>query len=67
MVAHPDRVLKKPVTTWLETLDYEKFSAIAESNGVTVAAYLRAIIVDVIADETARSAALVPPPVECRL
>ena len=55
-----ERVLKKPVCTWLSTLDYDRLHAIADANGVTLAAYLRAIIVDTIADETARSAILAP-------
>lgn len=49
-VKPPDRVLRKPVCTWVSRTDYERFHAIADSNGVTVAAYLRAMIVDVLAE-----------------
>jgi hypothetical protein len=59
-------VLRRPACTWLSVPDYEKLSAIAGAHNVTLAAYLRSIIVDVIADETARSAVLVPTPLECR-
>lgn len=49
------RVLKKPTCTWLSDADHNRLSALAEANGVTVAAYLRSIIVDALADEAARA------------
>ena len=53
----------RPVCTWLSVQDCEKFYALAKGNGVTVAAYLRAVIVDVIEDETERKSALDSQPI----
>jgi hypothetical protein len=50
----PEKVLKKPIATWLNLEDYEKFKDLAEASGVTPAAYLRSIVIDAIADEADR-------------
>ena len=50
----PDKVLKRPIATWLSLEDYEKFKDLAEASGVTLASYLRSIVVDAIADEADR-------------
>lgn len=50
-----DVVLKRPVCAWLSEADHERFASIAKANGVTVSAYLRSIVVDVIAEETSKS------------
>ena len=47
----PESVLKKPVATWLSRSDYDKFIALVDKNNVTIATYLRAIIIDIIAEE----------------
>ena len=47
----PKRVLRKPIATWLNLDDYEKFKALSEAAGVTQAAYLRSIVIDAIVDE----------------
>lgn len=44
----------RPITTWLPTLDWEDFSAIARSHGLTNAQYLRAICVDALDEERGR-------------
>jgi hypothetical protein len=49
----PDSALQKPVCTWLSIKDHLSLTELAKSNKVTVASYLRAIIVDVIAEEHA--------------
>ena len=48
------RVLRKPACTWLNVIDYEQLKAIAQAEGVTIAAYMRSMIVDVLADEADR-------------
>lgn len=53
-VKSPDTVLKKPVCTWLNQNDYLTFAALADRQGVSVAAYLRSIVVDAIAEETTK-------------
>lgn len=56
MNCKPASVVKKhPVCAWLSKADYELFVTIAASNGVTVSAYLRSMVVDVIAEETSKS------------
>lgn len=42
--------LRRPVGTWLTEEDSRKLSAIAKNSRVSVAAYLRAVVVDAIAD-----------------
>lgn len=42
----------KPVGTWISTYDLAKLQHIAFKNKVTVAAYVRAIIIDAIAEES---------------
>ena len=44
----------KPICTWLPEVDYEAFVLVAAMHGVSPAAYLRAIVVDVLADEAER-------------
>jgi hypothetical protein len=43
-----------PVATWLTKTELAHFKAVAIANNVTPAAYLRAMIVDVLAEEGAR-------------
>lgn len=45
----------KPVATWLTKQELELFRAICRANNVTPAAYLRAMIVDVLAEEGPRT------------
>ena len=60
------RVLRKPICTWVTAMDYQKFHAIADANGVTVAAYLRSMVVDVLVEEAAREPTLpAAPTIEC--
>lgn len=48
-------VLRRPVCTWLTKNDYEALAAIiARTPGVSMAAYLRSIVVDAIAEETGK-------------
>ena len=47
--------LRRPICTWVNVLDYQMFHDIAVSNGVTIAAYLRAMVIDVLAEETQKS------------
>lgn len=56
----PDKVLKRPIATWLSLEDYEKFKALSKAAGVTPAAYLRSIVTDVIIDEAERVIRLGP-------
>lgn len=44
----------RPVGTWITAAEYELFYAIAEANHVKPAAYLRAMIADVIYEEKAK-------------
>lgn len=48
----PSVVLRRPLTTWLTNEDFEKIKALAKSHGVSTAAYMRSIVVDVLAEET---------------
>lgn len=48
--------LRRPVGTWLPVAEHQKLCAIAEAHGVTVATYLKAIVVDVLAEEEIRAA-----------
>lgn len=50
----PKKVLEKPIATWLNIEDYEKLKDLAGAQGVTIASYLRSIVVDAIADEADR-------------
>lgn len=45
----------RPVATWLTRQELELFRAIAKNNRVSPAAYLRAMIVDVLAEEGPRT------------
>lgn len=40
-----------PLTTWLTCGQVERLRAIAKAHGVSAAAFLRAIVIDVLADE----------------
>ena len=46
-----NRRLRCPIGTWIDVPDYERFHEIAVANGVTIAAFLRAMVVDVLAEE----------------
>ena len=46
-----DKVLRKPICTWLSESDYRAFETVATSNRVTVAAYLRSIVIDAIQED----------------
>lgn len=48
----------RPLTTWLPTEDFEAFSAIARSHGLTNAQYLRAVCVDVLDEERSKVVSL---------
>ena len=47
--------LRRPICTWVNVLDYQMFHDIAVSNGVTIAAYLRAMVIDILAEEAEKS------------
>lgn len=42
----------RPICTWLTQTQLEHFRAIARANNVSPSAYLKAMIVDVLAEET---------------
>lgn len=42
---------KSPITTWISRSDRELLYAVAAASGTTVATYLRAVIMDVLAEE----------------
>ncbi len=42
----------KTVCTWITLRDCERLSALAKENGVSVAAFVRSIVVDALAEET---------------
>ena len=48
----PFEEANKPVTTWIPKDDYYLIRSLAERHNITVSAYIRAIIVDVIQEET---------------
>lgn len=50
----PDRVLKKPICTWLSESDYSILVAAAKAEKVTLAAFVRAALIDAIEDERDR-------------
>ena len=50
-----NRHLRRPICTWVNALDYQRFHDIAVANGVTNAAYLRAMVIDVLAEEKQKS------------
>lgn len=43
--------LRKGVCTWLTKSDYSKFKAVSNFNNLSMAEYLRAIIVDILVEE----------------
>ena len=57
----PEVVLRKPICTWLSKAQYERFKILADASGVTVATYLRSIVIDALDDEISRRIA--PRPV----
>jgi hypothetical protein len=50
----PEQVLTKPVACWLTSSDYNRLLAASEHYGVKVAVYIRAVIIDALADEDDR-------------
>ena len=46
-----NRRLRCPIGTWVDLSDYQRFHEIAVANGVTIAAFLRAMVVDALAEE----------------
>ena len=51
-----NRRLRCPIGTWVDLSDYQRFHDIAVANGVTIAAFLRAMVVDVLAEEADKQA-----------
>lgn len=51
----------QPVATWLEPDDRAKLEAIAKAHKVTVAALLRAMVVDALNEDNFVLSAFVPP------
>lgn len=47
----PNLVRNRTLATAISADDYARFEAVAKSHGVTVSTYLRAIVVDVLAEE----------------
>lgn len=47
----PYKLTNQPLTTWLSGSQVERFRAIAKAHGVTAATFLRAIVLDALADE----------------
>lgn len=47
----PEQVLTKPVACWLTISDYNRLVDAADNYGVRVAVYIRAVIIDALADE----------------
>ena len=52
----------KAVATWLRKPDFEKLKNIANTNNVTISAFLRAVIIDVLFEEEELSNAPVAAP-----
>lgn len=52
------RHLRKTIGTNLSSGEHELFKAIAESHGVSVSMYLRALVVDVLAEEGPKSSCI---------
>ena len=66
----PEEVLRKPVACWLTDRDYDRLMVAAESYGIRVAVYIRAVLVDALADEDERRASkpvVVGKPQDCHL
>lgn len=53
----PEQVLTKPVACWLTGSDYNRLLSASEHYGVKVAVYIRAVIIDALADEDDRKTA----------
>lgn len=49
--AYKYKYRNKPITTWLSCSQVERLAAIARAHGVTVATFMRAIVIDVLDDE----------------
>lgn len=52
-------ITHKSIATWILHRDFEALQDLAEKNNVTVASYLRGIIVDAIQDELCRPVAMI--------
>ena len=50
-----------PLMTWVSADERAKFVALAKAHNVTAAAFLRAIVVDALADENYVLSAYIPP------
>lgn len=48
---HDYNLRNKPLTTWLSHSQGERFAAIAKAHGVSIAAFLRSIVVDILDEE----------------
>lgn len=53
-VRAPEAVLRKPVACWLTDKDYGRLLAAANSYGIRVAVFIRATLIDALADEDDR-------------
>lgn len=51
MNAKPPKEDKHPVSTWLSTSERDKLVAIAAHHNVSIAAFIRGVLVDVIAED----------------
>ena len=51
----PGKAFKRPITAWFTRDDYDFLKRIAAENKVTVSAYMRAVLIDAIAEERERS------------
>lgn len=48
---HAYNIRNLPLTTWMSDGQARRFRAVAEAHGVSAAAFLRAIVLDALADE----------------
>lgn len=48
---HTYKLINQPLTTWLNGNQVERFRAIAKAHGVSVSMFLKAIVLDALADE----------------
>lgn len=53
-VRAPEAVLRKPVACWLTDKDYDRLLVAANSYGIRVAVFIRATLIDALADEDDR-------------
>lgn len=47
----PYKLTNLPLTTWLNSSQVERFRAIAKAHGVSASTFLKAIVLDALADE----------------